>query len=382
MFSQCDSYYERIVAHRRYLHEHPEVSYKEFETQKYIISTLEEIGVPYKTFEGNCAVLAIVKGHAPGKTLAFRADIDALAITEENTFSYRSKNEGAMHACGHDGHTAVLLAFGELLNKNKDKFGGEVRLIFQHAEEVGPGGAVELIKAGVLDGVDIIYGAHTNVVVLDAGQAGYVEGPPYAAADKFELEFVGKGGPANRPHLTEDPILAASHAVVSLQSIVARNIDPLESAVVSVCVFNSGSLTNVFPTSAKLRGTIRTFDENIRQFIKKRVGEVAKASSDMHGTELRYTHLQGYPVLVNNADVVRQVKEKAQENGIEMVKMEKSLGAEDFAYYAQKVPAGYFFMGCKTENQMPEHSPKHDIDERGLLTGLKLFVSCLQCHCK
>ncbi|HZG71845.1 MAG TPA: amidohydrolase, partial [Chondromyces sp.] len=262
--------FEETVTIRRYFHQHPELSFEEENTPKKIAEILSELGIQTRVGVGGRGVVGVIEGKLPGKTVALRADFDALAIQDEKEVEYKSKVPGKMHACGHDGHTAALLSVAKALQHHRDQLKGRVVLIHQFAEEITPGGALPMIEDGCLDGVDAIFGTHLWSS-LPTGQVGFRSGPIMAAVDKFSVEIQGRGGHGAQPHLTRDPILLATNYVQMLQQIVSRNINPLSSAVISVCSFHSGSAFNVIPDQAQLTGTVRTFAPAVQDFISQQM---------------------------------------------------------------------------------------------------------------
>ncbi|HEY2420624.1 MAG TPA: amidohydrolase, partial [Neobacillus sp.] len=260
LFGKLEGYYEEMVTIRRHLHQHPELSFKEYKTAQFIQSFYENLGIQYKGNVGGNGVLAMIYGKKPGKTVALRADFDALPIQDEKDVSYKSLVPGVMHACGHDGHTATLLILAKALNELKEDLEGNYLFIHQHAEEYAPGGAASMIADGCLDGVDWIFGTHlwANEPI---GKIQYRTGPIMAAADRFEIDIQGQGGHGAQPHRTKDAIVTASQLVLNLQQIVSRKINPIESAVVTVGSFTAQNAFNVIADKAKLVGTVRTFNE-------------------------------------------------------------------------------------------------------------------------
>ncbi|MBB6448755.1 amidohydrolase [Geomicrobium halophilum] len=268
---------EEVIEWRRYFHRHPELSYQEENTSQYIYNTLlsfENIEVSHPT---KTSVMGRLIGNQTGKTVAIRADIDALPIEEENTFDFVSQNEGVMHACGHDGHTAMLLGTAKVLSGLKDEINGEVRFLFEHAEEYFPGGAKEMVEAGVLEDVDHVLAAHL-MSTIDVGKIGVTYGPMTAAADAFWISVNGTGGHGAMPHDTVDSIVVASHVVSNLQQIVSRNVDPLDSVVLTVGNFVAEEAGNVIADRVKISGIVRSYDPKYRTSIPKRMEQIVKGS--------------------------------------------------------------------------------------------------------
>ncbi|WP_409299765.1 M20 family metallopeptidase [Peribacillus sp. SCS-155] len=375
LFAKLEELTDEIVTLRRYLHENPELSFQEVETPKFIAAYHEALGHEVRTGVGRRGVVAVLKGGKTGKTVALRADFDALPIQEENEVEYKSKVPGVMHACGHDGHTASLLGLAKALNSMKDDLEGTVVFIHQHAEEVVPGGAVAMIEDGCLDGVDVIYGTHLSSGI-PVGEIAYRVGPTMAAADCFEITIEGQGGHGAQPHLTKDALVTAAQLVVNLQQIVSRRVNPLSPAVVSVGSFEAKNAFNVIADKAELKGTVRTFSEDTRDLIEKEIEAVIKATVAANGSNYQYSYTRGYPALVNHKEDTEFVAGLAKDvPGVTNVREEEPhMGGEDFAYYLQHVPGTFFFTGAEIagrEVTYPHHHPKFDIDERALIIAAK-----------
>lgn len=375
---EIESIYPDLLAWRRYFHQNPELSFHENNTSKVIAAYLREFGLTVKTGVGGNGVIGILEGENPGKTIAFRADFDALPITDEKETEYKSKVDGVMHACGHDGHTATLLGVARVLSGFRYELKGRVVFIFQHAEEKLPGGALSIIEEGVLDKVDAIFGAHL-FTDLPVGKVATKEGPLMAAVDVFKITIHGKGGHGAKPHEAVDSIVIGSQVVTQLQQIVSRRINPMASAVVTVGVFQAGTAFNVIADKAYLEGTVRSYDPGIRQQIEEEVRRMVKGVSEASHAqyEIEYTH--GYPAVVNHkkeAQLVQTLVE--QQLGKEaFVEMNPRMVAEDFAYYLQKVPGAFFFIGGQgngEQTQYSNHHPRFDFDEQAMLVGAKVFL--------
>lgn len=368
---------EDLVALRRDLHQHPELAFEEFRTSGIVAEHLQKLDLEVRTGVAKTGVVANIDGGQPGPTLLLRADMDALPITEETQAPYASLTKGKMHACGHDGHTAILLTAARYLAAHRDHLRGRVRLVFQPAEE-GPGGAAPMISEGVLDGVSAAVGLHlwTN---LPVGTATVCAGPMMAAADEFKITVRGDGAHAAQPHQGIDPILVGSHIVAAVQSLVSRNVDPLDSAVVSVTNFHAGDAYNVIPPSALLRGTVRTFRESVRQHLKKRLRELAEGQAASFGARVDYSYREGYPPLVNDPDITRLVEGACREVLALPPHLPdaRTLGGEDMAYYLREVPGCFFFLGAANPEKnahFGHHHPRFDIDEQALPVGVELLV--------
>ncbi|WP_107839688.1 amidohydrolase [Metasolibacillus meyeri] len=371
LYQLLAQHYDEMVEIRRHLHENPELSHEEVETPKYIAAYHHTLGHEVREFVGGRGVIAKLHGAKPGKTVALRADFDALAIHEQNTFSYKSKIDGKMHACGHDGHTATLLVLAKVLNKLREQIAGTIVFIHQFGEEVTPGGALPMIEDGCLDGVDVIYGTHLSAGV-PLGTISVKEGHLMAAADGFEITIHGKGGHGASPHDTKDAVMIGSQFVVSAQQVVGRRVNPVRPAVVSVCHFEAVNPFNVIADSAVLKGTVRTFDAEVRDQIEKELEEVVKSACLLYGADYTYTYNRGYSSVINDAETTRHFMEEVTNvpKVEKLVVADLAMGGEDFAYYLEKVPGTFYFTGAKNpewEIAYPHHHPKFDIDERALL---------------
>ena len=372
------SLHQKMVERRRHLHQHPELSFQERDTSRWVSERLKELGVSVTEGVGGNGVVGRIKGAHPGPTVAFRADMDALPIQDEKEVPYRSSVPKVMHACGHDGHTTMLLGLAEILQRNLDEVRGEVVLLFQHAEEQTPGGAISMIEDGCLEGVETIFGIHLWTP-LPIGQVGVCSGPALAATDHFEVEIVGEGGHGGFPHQTVDAVVVAAKAILDLQLVVSRYVDPLESAVVSVGKLSAGSSFNVIAERAIFEGTVRTLSEEVRSLVERKMEQIVKGVCEGTGASYDLRYQRGYPPLVNHleeTDVVRRAIV-----GLErctLVEMKPIMGGEDFAYYLQKVPGCFFFVGAGNEDKgaiYPHHHPKFDFDEDALSIGVEALLA-------
>ncbi|GED31109.1 M20 family metallopeptidase [Brevibacillus centrosporus] len=369
---------QQVIEWRRYLHQHPELSFHEEKTAQFIydiLSTFDNLELSRPTKN---SVMARLIGSQPGKVLAMRADIDALAITEENTFDFISTNPGVMHACGHDGHTSMLLGTAKILSGMKDKIKGEVRFFFQHAEEIYPGGAEEMVQAGVMDGVDLVIGTHLWST-MEYGTIGICPGPMMAAPDTFWINVYGKGGHAALPHQTIDSIAIASQVVTNLQHIVSRTTDPLDNLVLSVTKFVGGTTHNVIPGAVEICGTVRSFDKELRETVPKLMERVIKGITEAHGATYEFTYEFGYRPVINDAEVTQLMEDVVVEAlGAEWVDhMRPNMGGEDFSAFQQKAPGCFFYVGAGNKEKgitYPHHHPRFTIDEDALAVGVKMFV--------
>ena len=385
LFDKLENYYEEMVSIRRYLHQHPELSFKEYKTAQYIQTFYEGLGIDVKGNIGGNGVVARVNGKKPGKTVALRADFDALPIHDEKEVQYKSLVPGVMHACGHDGHTATLLILAKALHELKDELEGNYVFIHQHAEEYAPGGAVSMIEDGCLDGVDVIFGTHLWAGE-PTGKIQYRTGPIMAAADRFEIDIQGQGGHGAQPHKTKDAIVIASQLVLNLQQIVSRRVNPIDSAVVTIGSFTAQNAFNVIADKAKLIGTVRTFNEDVRTFIEEEMERIIEGTCHLSRSTYEYQYIKGYPAVVNHeyeTDFLVSCAQLVPEVQI-IEETEPHMGGEDFAYYLQKVPGTFFFTGAKPQGidpTYPHHHPKFDIDEKAMLIAAKtLGTAAIQIH--
>ncbi|WP_462408917.1 M20 family metallopeptidase [Neobacillus sp. Marseille-QA0830] len=375
LYAKLEEYYEDMVSIRRYLHQHPELSFQEYETAQYIESFYKNLNIDVRGKVGGNGVVAKITGGKPGKTVALRADFDALPIQDEKEVPYKSLVPGVMHACGHDGHTASLLILAKALNELRPEIEGNIVFIHQHAEEFAPGGAIAMIKDGCLDGVDVIFGTHLWASEL-LGTIQYRTGPIMAAADRFEIDIQGQGGHGAQPHKTKDAIVTASQLVLNLQQIVSRKVNPVDSAVVTVASFMAPNAFNVIADKAKLVGTVRTFKEEVRSFIEQEMARIIHGTCYLSDSDYEFKYERGYPAVVNHDAetelLISCAKEVSEVNLIE--ESELQMGAEDFAYYLEKVPGTFFFTGAEpaTANPgYPHHHPKFDINEKAMLIAAK-----------
>ena len=366
-----------IINTRRDFHKHPELSFKEFRTSKIVAEKLKNFGIETKKNIGKTGVVGILKGEKNGPTIALRADMDALPIQETNDISYKSVNKGIMHACGHDAHTAMLLGAAEALSKMRHEIKGEIRFIFQPAEE-GFGGAKYMIKDGAIDNVDEIYGMHVWNY-QKSGTVGVQSGPVMAAADIFTIEINGIGGHGAAPQGTVDSIVVASHLIQSLQTIVSRNTNPLESTVVTIGQINGGYNFNIIADKVILNGTARSYTNNNKTIIKKRMKEIINGIEKMYNAKIKLNYKDGYPPLINDERASKNVSNAATKIvGSNVIKPYLSMGGEDFSYYTNKIPGCFFFLGTSPKDRPPMSTPQHcshfDIDEEAMLIGSSIFV--------
>lgn len=375
-------YKEELIEIRRYLHMNPELSFHESNTAAFIADYLTKLDIPITRNVGGHGLFGKISGKAKGPTVLLRADIDALSIQDQKDVPYRSSVPGVMHACGHDGHTAMLLITAKILKKHESEIKGNVILCFQHAEEVLPGGAISMIEAGVLTDVDYVFGAHTSSD-METGNVGFITGPAYGIADDINITIQGKGGHGATPHVTHDAIIAASHLISQFQTIVSRNIDPIETGAVTIGEFKGGDAFNVIADSVKLTGTVRSYKEDIKAIIIERLEEISKGIEQSFNVKIDFKYTHGYPALINSERETLWLQSIAEDtNDIKkVVQMNRTLGGEDFAYFLQKKPGTYFNVGVKNsaiQADYPHHHPKFDMDEHGLLNGPRVFLSLVQ----
>lgn len=373
-------YADEFISIRRHLHANPELSYKEFETSKFVQAKLASFGVPFE-IKATTGVVGIIAGKNPGaRVIALRADMDALPIEEENDVTYRSLNPGIMHACGHDVHTSILLGASKILNELKDQWEGTIKLIFQPGEERNPGGASYLIKEGVLENPrpQAIFGLHVHPG-LDLGKLSFRKGRVMASADEIYITIRSKGGHAAAPHLTADTVLIASHLIVSLQQIISRNNNPTSPSVLSICSIQGGHTTNVIPSEVKLMGTFRAMDEEWRYKAHQLITKTATELVHAMGAEIDLLIDVGYPTVDNDDLLTEKAWQVAndymgKENVLET---EVRMGAEDFGYYTQIIPGCFFRLGVRNEAEgiiHNVHTPLFNIDESAIEIGMGMMA--------
>ncbi|MGN8057122.1 M20 metallopeptidase family protein [Pedobacter sp. 22163] len=375
-----------VVGYRQHIHANPELSFKEFETSLFIKDKLKKWGIEY-TDCANTGVVGLIKGNQPSdKVIALRADMDALPIHEANDKPYRSKNHGVMHACGHDVHTSSLLGTAHILNQMKDEFGGTIKLIFQPAEELLPGGASIMIKEGVLENPkpDYIVGQHV-MPLIDAGKVGFRSGIYMASTDELYVTVTGKGGHGAQPHQNIDPVLIASHIIIALQQIVSRNADPRTPSVLSFGKINANGATNIIPNEVKIEGTFRTLDENWRDEAHKRMKKMAEGIAESMGGSCDFDIHRGYPFLINEEKLTANARAFAEDflGKDNVVDLDIWMAAEDFSFYSQVTDACFYRLGtgnAAKDTQYSVHTPRFDIDEDALKisTGLMAYIALKQ----
>jgi amidohydrolase len=378
----------QLVQWRRQLHQKPELGFREHLTAEFVADKLHEWGIEHQRGIAETGIVAMIAGDRPGPVLAIRADMDALPIQEENDLPYKSQHDGVMHACGHDGHVTIGLGTAYYLSQHRHTFAGTVKLIFQPAEE-GPGGAKPMIAAGVLQhpDVDAIIGLHlwNN---LPLGTVGVRPGALMAAVEGFRCTILGKGGHGAIPQQTVDSVVVAAQVVTALQTIVARNVDPIESAVVTVGELHAGTAMNVIADTAHLTGTVRYFNPAYEEYFGDRIEQVVAGVCQAHGATYELDYWRLYPPVINDvaiASLVQSVAETVVESPLGVVPHCQTMGGEDMSFFLQEVPGCYFFLGSANADRglaYPHHHPRFDFDETALGMGVELFVRCVEAFCR
>ncbi|MFC2946871.1 amidohydrolase [Virgibacillus sediminis] len=385
LMEMLESRKEEMIEIRRHLHENPELSFKEDKTAKYIKDFYEGKEVDIETNVGNGhGIIVTIKGDGEGKTIGLRADFDALPITEEADVPFKSKNEGVMHACGHDAHTAYLLILADCLIQLKDQIKGTIKIIHQHAEEQPPGGAKSIMDSGMLDDLDAIFGIHV-LPMAPAGTVGYHSGYSFNGRTYFKLRIQGTGGHGSSPHKANDAIVAGSYFVTTVQTVVSRKIDPLTGGVVTIGSFDGKGSFNVIKDSIEIEGDIRYSDEETQDVIDKEVHRITNGLQETFGVTCDLTYTPDYPPLYNDPELTSFVAEALDgvedESITEVKEFPKMSPSDDFAYYLEKIPGSYFYIGCTpkgVEEPYFNHHPKFDIDEDAILVAAKAVghVTC------
>ena len=366
-----------VIALQREIHADPEIGFDTVRTAARAAGALRDAGLEVREQIGKTGVVADLEVPGATRRIAFRADMDALPMDEETDLPHKSQNPGAAHQCGHDAHTAMLVGAARALAPIRDQLPCSVRFIFQPNEEALPGGAPAMIADGCLEGVDRIFGMHVWPLV-DTGTIGLVEGPAMAQPDIFRITVTGVGGHAAAPHACVDPVVAGTAMVQAFQSIVARNVDPLDSAVVSTTQFHGGTADNVIPERVQIAGTIRTFRDEVGATVRRRVEEVANAVAQAHGCTVEFEMVIGYPVTFNAPEACREA-EKAVASSVPMTSdVQPSLGGEDFAYYGKEIPAAFMFLGNRDESKGIVHfchHPRFVVDDAAMPWGVRAWLS-------
>ncbi|EAC8326781.1 amidohydrolase [Listeria monocytogenes] len=369
---------DEITQIRRHLHEHPELSFHEAETAKFIQDFYKGKDVEVATEVGNGhAVVVTIKGGKPGKTIALRADFDALPIEEQTDLPFKSKNPGVMHACGHDGHTAYLLVLADCLIQLKENIPGTIKIIHQHAEETPPGGAKSVVESGILDDVDQIFGIHV-FPFGESGQVYYHSGYAMAGRTYFKLKIQGVGGHGSSPHMANDAIVAGAYFVTAIQTVVSRRLNPFDTGVITIGSFDGKGSFNVIKDAVELEGDVRYMNTENRDKMDAEIHRIVAGMEAMFGVTVELTYTNDYPPLYNDPAVTEQVVASLQKGLGEYLtgisEYDMLSGSEDFAYYLQKIPGVFFYIGAKpknTSNAYFNHHPKFDIDEDALLVAAK-----------
>lgn len=370
----------QLIDDRRHIHQNPELSFREFQTMEYICNRLDMLGISYKKEIAGTGVLAEIHGAKPGKCLLIRADIDALALTEKNSVSYLSNNEGVMHACGHDAHTAILLNTCQVLQALKAKWCGTIKFAFQPGEET-TGGAEPMIQQGILENpkVDACIALHMDTD-LNTGTMRIKNGPMYASPDDFAITIKGKGAHGAEPHNAIDPIVIAAQIITQLQTIISRKVDPFDQAVVSIGSVHGGHSSNIIPDTVEMLGTARAFTNEMRTLLSEQIHTIVRNTCDTYGAEYEYQFIKLFPPLTNHNEISKKIYDAAvcclgEENciwgGL------ATMAGEDFSYFSQTVPSALFKLGCRNEEKgitAPLHSPHFDLDENSLIHGVAIFT--------
>ncbi|MGR5591270.1 M20 metallopeptidase family protein [Peptoniphilus grossensis] len=373
-----------LIEIRRDFHMNPDLSYEEKRTSKKIMEYLDKWDIKYETNFYNNAIIATIGNNKTNKKIGFRADMDALPLVEKNNYEYKSKNEGIMHACGHDAHMTILLGLAKTLKNHEENLNGEVKLIFQPAEEASPtGGAQGILESGKIGDLDYIFGLHMWPFIK-GGTFGILSGPIMASSDHFYINIRGESSHAAKPHLGIDSILIGSQVLQEIQSIVSRNIDVLSPAVITVGKITGGTRYNILANFCQLEGTVRTFNEDVRDYIEEKLGLILKSKEIEHGCKCELIYKRGYPVVVNDKEATDLIKSVAISSFEEKVVddiCEISTIAEDFSYYLKKYKGSFIWFGVDG-NHEPLHSDTFDIDEENIWMGSYLFAKVAEKYLK
>ena len=378
LMQMLDERKDEMIQIRRFLHEHPELSFEEEKTAQYIADFYKGKDVDIQTNVGNgYGIVVTIKGGKPGKTIGLRADFDALPIVEETPVPFKSKNEGVMHACGHDGHTAYLLVLADCLIQLKSELSGTVKIIHQHAEEVPPGGAKSIVESGLLDDLDEVYGIHL-LPIAPAGMVGYNQGYAFNGRAYMKLKVQGRGGHGSSPHLANDAIVAGAHFVTAVQTIISRRLSPFSVGVITIGSFDGAGTFNVIKDSVELEGDIRYMTLETKEIIEREIKRLVKGLEELFDVQCDLTYTPDYPPLYNNPELTEKVASTLKGANVKEITEVKEVPpmapSEDFAYYAEKFPGCFFYIGCTpkgVEKPYFNHHPKFDIDEDSLLVAAK-----------
>ena len=368
-----------VVSLRRDIHMHPELAFEERRTAGIAAERLRALGFDVHEEIAHTGVVGVMRGNKAGRTIMLRADMDALPVQEENEHPFRSLTEGKMHACGHDGHVAILLGAAELIAAGREDLPGTVCLLFQPAEE-GRGGAELMVQQGVLErfGIERAYGLHLNAKI-PSGLLGFREGPFYASSDSVEIEVQGKGGHGSAPHDAVDPIYTAANFITSVQQVVSRHVDPMEPAVITIGAIHGGTTHNVIPRTVRMLGTVRSFSDSVRNAMPQRIERVLKSCCDAMGAKYDFQYIWRYPVTSNDPQQAAYARALAERTfgADRVITADKLTGAEDFSFFAQRVPACFYSLGVSAgpSTSNPHHSSTFDIDEAALPTGVAMMTA-------
>lgn len=372
---------QETIETRRHLHKYPELGFQETKTSELIYNKLNDLGYEVSRV-AKTGVIGLLRGKDQSKTIAIRADIDCLPLQELNDVDYKSKNEGKMHACGHDGHTSIALSVAKILKNKQNELKYNVKFLFQPAEE-GPGGAEPMIKEGALENpkVNAIIGLHVWNT-MDIGKVAIKSGAFMASADEFSVTIKGKGGHGAQPHLTVDAVVVSAYVITALQTIISRYTDPLEPAVLTIGKIEGGSNFNIIAESVKFIGTVRTFNKKVRDEIESKINQVIKNTCESFGAECEINYTRLYPPTINDEEISNLVSEVASKivGSENIVKNEMTMGAEDMSYFLEKVKGCYFFLGSKNKEKgldKPHHNPYFDFDEDALPIGIEILTKCI-----
>lgn len=366
---------EKMIKIRRYLHENPEISFKETKTAEYISKYYENKGVEVKTHVGGNGVVVIIDSGKPGKTMGLRADFDALPIKEETGLAFSSKNIGVMHACGHDAHTAYLMVLADILIKYKKELKGKIYIIHQHAEEMTPGGAIGMIKSGYLDEVDNFFGIHV-MTDMPVGKVYYHSGETQQGRSKFNIKLIGKGGHGSMPHTANDAIVAGANLIMALQTIVSRRLSPFENGVVTIGSFDGAGTFNIIKDKIEITGDVRAMSENTIKKIEEQINIISQGIAKTYSMDIEYNFLIDYPILNNDKKITQLVVNAVKKVGLEAEDCGPQSPSEDFAHYAKIKPSCFFYVGAKKDNNnYPHHNSKFDINEESLLVASKAMLA-------
>lgn len=377
--AEAEALFDEMVQTRRDIHRHPELGFEEQRTSGLVADRLNELGFEVQRGIGQTGVVGVLDGAKAGPTIMLRFDMDALPIQEENDhLAYASRNDGVMHACGHDGHTSMGLGLARLMAKYREDLQGTVKLVFQPAEE-GLGGAFAMIADGVLDAPrpDVAFAMHVWAPE-EFGNVRVIEGPCMASSSVFTITVKGRGGHGAAPHMAVDPVLAAAHIVAALQSIVSRNVNPQESVVVSVGEFKAGSTFNVIPDKAELKGTVRSYNNDLHRMIYRRILEMATRMAESFNCKASMETIAIVQAVVNAKEPTAVVRQAAEELvGKDNIVEKRTMASEDMGFFLDEVPGCYFFIGARNEEKgytYPHHHPRFNFDERAMMSGVAIMA--------